>query len=1035
MGIFGKALRRRRHRASQDVDLLSVAFGLPFRRGVLRGNGRSPRRMFIAEDYDDGDEADSENGYSSSCESEYALERGRRVSERPSTPHPPITASPIKRSSPKKRHDRRHHQRSPSIASSRKSSRYHVPRSASRRPNVESLLSQQFVSNVRPSATFPPQVPVHLSKPPCNIVQSSTFPAPSLNQSFGGSVNAPQQPVYYQNLAYVPPQPPNLVRVQPPHYLPLPFNQHDAARAPAPVPAPVPVPSACPVLSKASDNVRKPPAEKNTHQLISGSPEGPGPSGSFNKEVQRIQKHIDAKMADLAQEPSSKVLRRDLRRLQDRLNSTLNKAIAVDEKSHREHHQRRPSLSTFSNFSQSVCDQDAANSGQIIPAGGAKRCVQRDESPMRVPRHHFCTECGNIRSMQFHKRHPLSLRKKAKLNLCESCREERFKRGVVQKYHFCFHCGGARSRAFHKKHPILPGDPILANYCESCTLDLQAGGCLPEASVVGSKCHGHEAYQIILHLSDSEEDLDSLTVNRHRNPKSGQTKSIYAQHRAAPSQSQVPEVEKARGRRPEPRDRVASRETDVISPYCPERTTGSSGRRAERQSSGHLGDEPSPHKEKAKIVKNYKAPYIEESFSAPHSRRATPSPTFDYKNSDLQGKQKASQSVQTSAPNLGLKSALAGERSLSDGSQRPQNHAPKESSRPREKSLESDRSDPSSSSRSSGSKTVRFKQSVDIRTALAPDGDTDLSEAETHIPCIRSPGSPLLPRKKPTLYDGSENEWKQNTEYFPHYGQPRMNSPGSCGEQLRTPDSFNPGTPSKSFPQGAFGQEFDYNDTWSSFPTPGYPYEAQYANANTFHGYYEAEKGFQDFTPVAHDFNQYEKCKESTTSLPSYLSSGGTFSSFFKNKKNKASSAPPDPDTCSFADEGTSFGKRSGQTGKNPYYTPRKRPFPDISFCGSPARSDKSAKRGHEQSSPLQSDSFFWNNAFDPFPTVEEASSIDELSPEGSADLLEYDIVADTSSVEPEDSEEHSDRDFSGSDEDVEKTVVPIQPTSNDNHV
>jgi hypothetical protein len=38
------------------------------------------------------------------------------------------------------------------------------------------MANQQPVSYVRPSATFPPQFPIHLSKPPCNIVQSSTFP-------------------------------------------------------------------------------------------------------------------------------------------------------------------------------------------------------------------------------------------------------------------------------------------------------------------------------------------------------------------------------------------------------------------------------------------------------------------------------------------------------------------------------------------------------------------------------------------------------------------------------------------------------------------------------------------------------------------------------------------------------------------------------------------------------------------------------------------------------------------------------------------
>ncbi|KAF4968113.1 hypothetical protein FSARC_4447 [Fusarium sarcochroum] len=1014
MGLFSKTLRRRRHRANQDVDLLSAAFGLPFRRGLGLGGDKSPHRMAVVYDSDDEHESESEAGYSSSSEDDYGHhQHTRRVSERPSTPHPlpPSSPSSSSKTSPKKRHRRRHHPKSPSLSSSRRSPRHHVSRSASRRSNIENRPIPLPISHIRPSATFPPRIPIHLSNPPCNIVQSSTFPMSSLNQSFVAPVSQPQQQVYYPNhLTYVPHQPSPLVRVQTPQYITTPVTRPVAARPPPSGPPAVSVPLA------TSGNTRNPPREEKVRQPMPSSlnDHGHGLSEPFAKEVQRIQKHIEAKMADLAEEPTSRILRRDLRRLQDRLNSTLNKAIASGERSH----ERQPSFSTFSNFSQSVGDQDAANSDALTPARGVAEHVQvaekqlqrelqaqRDESPQRILRHHFCTGCGNIRSLLFHKRYPPTFRERRKPNLCESCREERFKRGVAHMYHFCFNCGSARSKEFHKQHPVLPGEPILANYCGSCTTELKADGSIPETSVVGLNPRV-KTHQAIPPGSDSDEDLNSLTANHHRNYKDGQTKPRSGQEQAVYPHKYASDDENVRGRRPEPRDlrsSIASPEIGIASPastYCLSRNTGSSDRRAERKSSGHFSAEPSPHREEVKVPGNYQAPYIEDSLSAPHSRRGTPGPVFDHTRADWKGKQREFESVKTLTPELGLKSALANERSSSDGSRKARDETPKESPRPREKSLESDRSDPSSS-KSSSSKTVRFKQSVDIRTTLPSDGDAEFSEAET--PCLRSSGSPLISRKKPTLYKGYGYEEEQSTNRYlhPHYGQQPMKSPGSYHEHLRTPDSFRSGTPSKGYSQGAFSKEFDQAEDWDSFRSPRYPYTDQYSDGNSFHGYYEADEGFQEPAPKTRDYTHQEKYMESTASLPSYLSSGGGFSSFFKN----------------FTDEGSAFEKSSGQAGSNPYYTPRKRRFPDFSFCHSPVRSEKSAKREHEQSSPAQPDNFLWKNAFNPIPTVEEASSLGDFSPESPNDLLEYNVIADiSSSVESEGDEEPSDRDTSEED-------------------
>jgi hypothetical protein len=249
-----------------------------------------------------------------------------------------------------------------------------------------------------------------------------------------------------------------------------------------------------PMSSVASDTIQPPPGGGDICRPIISASKRSDSSEVFGKEVQRLQKLIEAKMADLAEEPNSRVLRRDLRRLQDRLNSTLNKAITASKKQH----QKQSSFSTLSNFSQSVYDQEIANSNATASVQSdveqasvcqdnqqTKLHEQRDKSPQHITRHHFCSECGNIRSRDYHKRYPVHKLKQWKINLCESCRDDSYKRGVIKQYHFCFNCGSARSKNFHRQHPVLPGEPIMTNYCEVCILELKRNGSLVETSVVG----------------------------------------------------------------------------------------------------------------------------------------------------------------------------------------------------------------------------------------------------------------------------------------------------------------------------------------------------------------------------------------------------------------------------------------------------------------------------------------------------------------------------------------------------------------------
>ncbi|KAJ3525166.1 hypothetical protein NM208_g11754 [Fusarium decemcellulare] len=925
---------------------------------------------------------------------------------------------------------------------------------------VQNIPKHPVASRVRSSATFPPHIPINLSKPPCTIPASSTFTAPNLNQSFGTLPIRPlQQQVYYQaQPTFVPTPVTPQVPIQTPQYITGPVAGPVIAHA---LPAPPANPPNTQNNPKEHDHARHPPGWAEA-------------SGPYAKELQRIQKHIDGKMADLSEEPSSRVLRRDLRRLQDRLNMTLNKAIASSGGSHRRH----ASLSTWSNTSQqehspskppvekTVTHHDFANQVQSSPAKDVSEETQmartsspprwngqRATSPQRVRRHHVCSECGNIRSLLFHKRYQYPIAGRLKLNLCEGCREKRVDRGIVEQYHFCFNCGCARSKSFHKQHPILPGEPILPNYCGVCRQEAQADGGLAETSVLGldtdnEKDHAEQAG------SESEEDLNSLAAQSHRtrHPSHQSVPSdVKAKSRKAPEReaeySRVREIklEQARSKRPDPVDpkgRVLppnrGNETPVSS-YCPTRTLGSAGRRAQRKSSGQIDIESIPRIERVETPRNYRAPYVEDPSSASHSRRGTPSPAFVAERPGQQKKQKSPEKGYVQNDDSRLKPAIVDERPSSSGSRWTRDNSPKVSSRPREKSIESDRSADSNpgSSKSSGSKTVRFKQSVDIRTTLPPDWDAELSEAENPFDNqkpSRSNSSPLISRMRQSSHGlRSQEDDNINRDYLhPHYGRSSMKSPGSCREPIRTPDSFRVGTPSKGYSQGAFSKDFGQFDEWDSFGSSREPHGDQSRESSSFRGYYD-----RPAQETQDNYDHYDQYMESTTSLPSFLPSGGGFGSFFNKSKNKASTTPnsrasPFQSYTSghnfnetARDHETTFDNSHEYARSNPYYTPRKNRFPNFSFYGSAKGSEKSMKRDNAPSSPGKSDEFFWNNGFDPIPTVEEASSICDFShDEGPTDLLEYHVVSDSSSLETEDEEEaHSDRDYSTSDEETDENA------------
>ncbi|KAF4345604.1 hypothetical protein FBEOM_455 [Fusarium beomiforme] len=904
MNIFNKVIRRR-PRSSNDVDLLSAAFGLPFMRGNGSGDN-SPRRVTIeyeseyeSDSYDDNEVGSEGGSFSSSEDDRRRRERGLHTPERISRPRPLPHSSPhpSKRSSPrKKRHCRHHRTMSSSRSSPRSSSRCQGSRSSSRRSNIDTTNSQQQpASHVRPSVTFPPLFPVPLPKQTCGIVQSSSFPMPSFDQPLRAPVCQPfpRQPVYYQpQINYVPRQVPSLIQVYPHQYI---------TPVPQPVTAQPPASEIAPSDSMPSNACSNSKDQTGESEVRHSKPENQGDtefSGLLTKEVQRLQKHIEAKMADLAEEPKSRILRRDLRRLQDRLNFALYKAITASKKSQ----PRQISLSTYRGSSQPVHDD---NIEQANYTRKREQCAQRDVSPQRIERHHVCTECGNVRSALYHKKFPVGPGPSTKINLCESCREVEYRRGVVRQYHFCFNCGSARSKKFHAQHPVFPGEPIFTNYCDACVLEFHYNGSLPDNSVIGltPRLKEHVARRAALQLED---DMDPLTAYRHRNHKQNKAKTVPDQDEAPPSQEQASGVEKVRGRRSglrKARDTVVSPETALISPetsYCPSRSTGSSGRREERKSSGNVKTDLPTQQASERLPRNYQAPYVEDSVSTAHSRVDSHVPVPDPEKADRKCADKVCEPWKTLPHDFILKSAMASDRSSLDGSGKARDETSKEPNRPREKSLDSERSDPNSS-KSSGSKTVRFKQSVDIRTPLIHDGNAEISDPESHER-LKAPGSPLISHQKPSYYNSYSPDRKTTGKHLhPNYGQSSRKTSRPDRESFHTPNNFRSGSPSKGYSQGAFSKDFDNGRDWGPFIDPEYSYMERYSDESPLYCHRETDEEFQASNPKSCNYGLYEQYMESTASLPSRLSSGSVFSSYFKKPKTKSSSAPPCDRATSYA--------------------------------------------------------------------------------------------------------------------------------------
>ncbi|KPM41598.1 hypothetical protein AK830_g4965 [Neonectria ditissima] len=1068
MGRGRKGFRRSRSRAS-GLDLLGAAFGLPLFRKAQRAQKKVPQ---ITIDYDSDSEGES---YAEESTTEQSIlsdddddDDADTISEtRPYVSAPRTRATRSRTPSTVRRHQRR----KPSTASTsrRSSHRRHRRPTSRRRSSTPAALTATAASFVRPSATYPSHVPVHLSsKPFCMTQPTPSFSDSALRPPFATVPVQPQQqqPMYYQPQFAIVPAP---ASAQVPQYVASSLAQPAFG-------CPQPIPQSQQATMEAANQT---PDRASTDWTDD--------SGPYARELVRLQRKVERKMKALAQQPHNHGLRADLRKLQNQLNKTMNAAIATDrapkEESETEH---APKVSLKSEVSQAKLS-DAV--GDIPPVQGAqpsredgnepppikqeteedrdkKAMGQRDETPIAIPNRHICSACGCVRSVEFHDKHPFDPEVKPVFNFCEVCLARKIKRGLVGQHHFCFCCGQARSRSFHDQHSILPGDPILPNYCTQCLREMRADERITDESVLGMNSDSdnnekkkkekkkNKKKKSRMPAVEEEEDCDSLRTHLHANSRSERGRSRCSRPTTSSTEEESP-YDLSYDESTDPKEhgpcsrthhrsletlnvpKRTSRRPAVDSPepsYHPTRSHGSSERRAQRKSSSQFDEEPCACSTKTQASREYQAPYVEDATS----RRGTPSPTVP----------------STSSRRKGKASSVTDNNHRDSGStaKRVDKGPPPSASSGMANSLKSS----SSGDSSGGSKTVRFKQSVDIRTPLSPTVKDEPSpidnyrmdkERDDDAGPSRTWSSPLVPDHGNPASARFRDERRPASHYLdPDYGRFASNHPDFYHGSFREPGSVPRSTPSPGFSQGAFGKSFgSASREWDGFSS----YEESPMDRNGFgapFGHPSARMsgftggGKSPRSPYAQDFTETPK------SQTSFRASG--FGSFFNKNSQGSAKAPggderadPSPPMASSPDreessspDDRSFYSRQPYSGtytaftdpeyyyfgeedesyfqsdsyaqdSNPYYTPRQRhghgyfSEPDFGQARERAAHFWGSKRTRAH----------WPRTDDPIPEpiIEEVSSVGPPSPAQSIKLIEYNVLTDSSceSVSSDDSE------------------------------
>ncbi|KAL6868667.1 hypothetical protein J3F83DRAFT_709255 [Trichoderma novae-zelandiae] len=981
MGGSSKKNRRKNPVDDNGVDLLTLAFNIPTRRDFERAEREVAQDEIhtqgVRVQYNAG-----ENGYS---DAEPCLVSHTNIA-RPDSPDADET--PKARKPFKPRHQHQSKEQTATVHASSfndrlKASTQEPPpmrrpsrRESSSKPSKArerassspaSFRAPSPAFSIPASATFPRTV-LNYAQQGANFTASDAFTRPA-HPGIGGGAQ-PQQ--YYQPMFAYP-----AVSVYPP------TTQYYSTVPSEPVPG-GPQYEPFPMTQKPSTN---------THAT-------PKPASLVSQQVQDIQSKLDEVVTKLSQHPEDAILKSTLSALQTELNTKLNSLLGMESRKESKVSEAPEPHKLKTRFSQAHAV-----------------ATQQEKSPKKRVRHHLCTGCGDVRSSDYHDKHPIVPGGKPSMNYCEDCFEENVENGELE-HHFCYGCGAARSREFHRNHPISKGDRPFPNYCSVCVEEVRSAETIADVSMVnftpGNRSYKTGAYyDAVRYQSQGNKSINSFgPLQEMSNEEDQPDVLLFSAH------SDTSEQVHPRGQKKIPNPlklstsgpQLSPSNSSPDSPYYPVRHAGTSQRRAHRSpltspASQYCSSPDTP------TAPKYQPPYVEDVISPTQETE----PQFE--DSQFHPTTPGRQHPQDERPHHSTKAAKPGSpQEASDGST--------------EGPTSTD-----DSAHSTGSKSVKFRPKVDIRLS---DSRTS-SNASSHAQIVEEdikPDEDTIPSRV-GIYGTSPV--KLSNGYYP-----RCQTPYDGPSSLATEDGSDEAIPERSY-RGAFSKDSPASswlpptsstgDHWYSRPSAYHTTTSP--STESFTGYRPGGRstfnygsggsgmggtgvppplrptGSSPADPGTREESESQKAPNSPNSGPQHQTFSGSPSNGWKyysspygggqtdestfRKPSPWSTFSPwfDPECHTMRDD-SSFSQSAfsdySQPSSNPYYQPRKRSFPDLSsYCSFGTQTRRTpgnwAKEYRSTTTKAPRPTPYWI----PEPIIEEPDSPDS-SPVKKANMLEFNI-------------------------------------------
>ncbi|OTA08458.1 hypothetical protein A9Z42_0001590 [Trichoderma parareesei] len=967
MGGGSKKNRRKNPAADNGVDLLTLAFNIPTRRDFERVEREVAQdeihRQGVRVQYDA-----SEDESSLLCQPNIA---------RPDTPDADETPKARKFFKPHQQQQSKEqpatvHASSPNDHPKASNQEQPPMRRASKRESKSSKTRERALSSpasfrapapafaIPASATFPRAVPGYTQQG-ANFAAPDAYSMPPLPSIGGGA--QPQQ--YYQPLFAYPAV--SMYPLSTPFYSPV--YSDPVAGGHQYVPRPT---------------TPKPSTNTHTH---------PQPPSLTSQQVQDIQSQIDKVLMKLSQHPEDSALKSTLSTLQTELNTKLNSLLGMET-------------------GKELKASDVSESHDVkpnVPQPPHAAAMKQDKSYKRGIRHHLCTGCGTVRSLDYHNKHPIIPGGNPSMNYCEDCFEGKVENGDL-KHHFCYGCGTARSKEFHHNHPVSEGDRPFPNYCSACVEEVRSAETIADVSMVnfnpgnrpnknGASYYGatrdHSLNNKSIHAlgpvqetSDEENQPDVLLFSAH----SDASEQVHSR-----DHKKIPHPLKLSTSGPQ----LSPSNSSPDSPYYPVRHAGTTHRRAQRSPLTSPGS-PYCSSPDTPTTPKYQPPYVEDVVSPIQETK----PPFgdEQTNPATPGRQQP----QDERLHLSTKAAKPGTpQEASDGS--TEGHTSTDSS-----------------AQSTGSKSVKFRSKVDVRLS---DSRTS-SNASSHAQIVEEdikPDEDTVPSRV-GIYGTSPV--KSSDGFYPKCHGVASPPVAGDGSSEAIPERSYRGAFSKDSPAGSWMPPASSAGDQSYYSPYAY-YNNASPSAESFTGYRPGARstfnygsggigmGATGVPPPLHttrsssgDTGSKEEPESHKSPKPTYAqtypgspSNGWTYSSPYEGGQTGESafrkpslwstfSPSYDPECHTMRDEySQSYYSDHLQPSSNPYYQPRKRNFPDLgSYCsfgtqphrtpGQWAQEYKSAKPKAPRPTP------YWI----PEPIIEEPDS-PESSPAKKANLIEFNSI------------------------------------------